>query len=167
MTRLLTHAEEIDLARNGNWQELVMRNQALVHSIAQKHTGYGVEFEDLFSEGMLGLVKAAQRFDPDRGCRFATYAVWKVRWECQRTIRTYYRSVHCIPLEWDVCDPFSDDDLPYIPLDLLESREREIVRRHFQLGETYREIAGTFAMSHESVRHIAKKAITKLRSNMQ
>jgi RNA polymerase primary sigma factor len=78
----LTHQEEIDLskrAKAGNQrarQRLIEKNLRLVVSVAKKYRGYGLPFEDLIQEGNVGLIKAVEKFDPDRGYRFATYATW-------------------------------------------------------------------------------------------
>jgi RNA polymerase primary sigma factor len=58
---------------------MVATNQGLVWSVALRYRGLGLELEDLVQEGNVGLLRALDRFDPDRGVRFATYAVWWVR----------------------------------------------------------------------------------------
>jgi RNA polymerase sigma-32 factor len=58
---------------------LIVSHLRLVLSIAQKYTGHGIPLEDLISEGNLGLVEAARRFDRSKGTRFSTYAAWWVR----------------------------------------------------------------------------------------
>jgi len=76
---LLTHQEEISLskrARAGDQRariELVKRNLRLVISVAKRYRGMGLPFEDLIQEGNLGLLRAVEKFDPDRGHRFSTY----------------------------------------------------------------------------------------------
>jgi RNA polymerase sigma-32 factor len=60
-------------------QRLVTSHMRLVLSVAEKHTRQGVSIDDLVSEGSLGLVEAARRFDAERGTRFGTYAAWWVR----------------------------------------------------------------------------------------
>ena len=55
--------------------EFIQKNLGLVHSCAGRFTGRGIEYEELYSAGCLGLVKACDGFDPDRGVCFSTYAV--------------------------------------------------------------------------------------------
>jgi RNA polymerase primary sigma factor len=59
--------------------ELVERNLRFVVQVAGKYRGYGLPLPDLVNEGNLGLMHAASKFDPDRGVRFITYAVWWIR----------------------------------------------------------------------------------------
>ena len=59
--------------------KLVKSNTKLVIYIAKRHIGHGVPFEDLIQEGVLGLMRAAEKFDPERGTKFSTYATWWIR----------------------------------------------------------------------------------------
>jgi RNA polymerase primary sigma factor len=96
---LLTHAEEVNLskrARAGDAKartRLVEKNLRLVVSVAKKYRGYGVPFEDLIQEGNIGLMKAVEKFDPDRGWRFATYATWWVRQAIRRAVADKGRTI--------------------------------------------------------------------------
>jgi len=63
---------------------MILRNQRLVHAIAQRYAGRGFDVEDLAQEGMIGLVKAVDRFDPERGVAFSTYATFWIRQSIQR-----------------------------------------------------------------------------------
>ncbi len=66
---------------------LITENIGLVHSCANRFRGRGVEYEDLFQAGCVGLVKAASGFDPDKGFRFSTYAVPAILGEIRRIFR--------------------------------------------------------------------------------
>ncbi len=67
--------------------ELIGNNYGLVHSCANKFRGRGVEYEDLFQAGCVGLIKAADNFDKERGFAFSTYAVPVILGEIRRIFR--------------------------------------------------------------------------------
>jgi RNA polymerase primary sigma factor len=79
---LLTREEEIELAsrvRGGDAlarRTLTEKNLRLVISVAKRYRGMGLPFEDLIQEGSIGLIEVVERFDPERGYRFSSYAVW-------------------------------------------------------------------------------------------
>ncbi len=80
-----TPEEEVKLGRliqQGNEEalnELIERNLRFVIQVAGKYKGYGLPLADLINEGNLGLMHVARKFDPERGVRFITYAVWWIR----------------------------------------------------------------------------------------
>ncbi len=95
----MTHQEEIDLskrAKNGDEKarrRLIEKNLRLVVSVAKRYRGYGLPFEDLIQEGNVGLIKAVEKYDPDRGYRFATYATWWIRQAVQRAAADKGRTI--------------------------------------------------------------------------
>jgi len=87
--RLLEEMEEGHKAR----ERLVKANSRLVVSVARKYLGRGVPFADLIQEGNLGLMRAIERFDPERGYRFSTYAIWWIRQAISRAVTYQGRTI--------------------------------------------------------------------------
>jgi RNA polymerase primary sigma factor len=100
---LLSAAEEralARLAREGNErarEQMVLRNLRLVVSMARRFAGRGVDLEDLIEDGNLGLITAVERFDPEKGFRFSTYAAWWIRQSISKGIAEQSRTLK-IPL---------------------------------------------------------------------
>jgi RNA polymerase primary sigma factor len=83
--RLLTAADEVRLAKRiergdlSAKEQMIESNLGLVYALAGTYRGRGVPFEDLVQEGVVGLIRAVERFDHRRGRRFSTYAAWWIR----------------------------------------------------------------------------------------
>jgi RNA polymerase nonessential primary-like sigma factor len=98
-TPLFTPQEELEAAtcaRAGDEaarQSMIEHNLRLVISIAKGYAGRGVPLEDLIEEGNLGLMTAIEKFEPERGFRFSTYATWWIRQAVDRALSTQGRTV--------------------------------------------------------------------------
>ena len=96
---LLSSFEEVRLAKLAKQNDgaarrkLIVSNLRLVVSIAKKYLYYGLPLVDLIEEGNLGLMKAVYRYDPDRGCKFSTYATWWIRQAVTRALSNHGRTV--------------------------------------------------------------------------
>ena len=96
---LLTPEQEIELSKRVQRGDLEARehmiraNLRLVVSIAKNYVNRGLSFMDLIEEGNIGLMKAVEKFDPDAGCRFSTYATWWIKQGIRRSLVNTVKTV--------------------------------------------------------------------------
>jgi RNA polymerase primary sigma factor len=113
----LEREAEVKLARKARRgdrrarEALVHHNLALVLAVARRYAMRGIRFDDLVQEGNIGLLKAVEHFDPRRGTRFSTYALWWIRAYIMKIVRDGRGVVRPPP-------PKPGEDLPLSPRDL-------------------------------------------------
>jgi RNA polymerase primary sigma factor len=125
----------------GGERELIRSNLRLVVSIAKRYRNRGVAFLDLIQEGNSGLMKAAAKFDPNRGTRFSTFATWWIRQAVSRAVSEQSRTVRIPGHAYDAMSRVRDAALRLLREDGREpSPEKVAEASRLPLAETQRSL---------------------------
>ena len=89
----LNHKKITELGRSKLLEELILGNLRFVISISKSYQGQGLDLPDLINEGNIGLIKAAEKFDPTSGVKFISYAVWWIRQSMMSALNEYSRTI--------------------------------------------------------------------------
>ena len=149
--------------------KLIEANLRFVVAIARQYQNKGLPIDDLISEGNIGLMKAARKYDGERGVRFVNYAVVFVRQQIEKALKLESAELRVENMK-DVRDDNSSDvaDGVEYSLDSLNERELKVVTAYFGIGQerlTMAEIAEEMNLRRERVRQIRNKAIRRMKKN--
>ena len=151
-----------------NKEKIATEYLPLVKSIANKYAHLGVPLEDLEQEGMIGLLKAADKFEDDKNAKFSTYATYWIKKKILEAIDKEKKgSLDSIKLI-DESVETKEDELKisqYLKLPQnMPDIERQILRMLFEEQLTLKEIAQELEISRERVRQLKEKALRRMRT---
>lgn len=150
----------------------------IVRSIAGYYAQYGTPFDDLVQEGMIGLLEAWKRYDPEKGSKFTTYATfWIKKRMLQFVNKERLFQKNTTPLNENTLEDTTEQHQTIVPSDTEEASrsekvqlpeempvlEQTVIRSMFEENRTLSEISRLLGLRREKVRQIKAKALRRLR----
>ncbi|KAK4478650.1 hypothetical protein RD792_014141 [Penstemon davidsonii] len=155
--------------------KLIYSNLRMVVHIAKQYQGRGLNLQDMLQEGSMGLMRSVEKFKPQAGCRFATYAYWWIRQSIRKALFQHSRTVRLPEITADNSVETPDMGVgkqvmrQHVRnlLSVLNPRERKIIRLRFGIEDgnqkSLSEIGACFGLSKERVRQLESRALNKLK----
>ncbi|MBN2754391.1 MAG: sigma-70 family RNA polymerase sigma factor [Candidatus Goldbacteria bacterium] len=160
-------------------EKIINENSGLVKSIASKYCHYGVGFDDLYQEGVMGIMEAAKRFDETKGAKFSTYATYFVKGSILDYLKKE-KSINIIDM-----DIYENENIEFyrVESESPQEKEEEYIKTAFVIpddfpeaekavlelslveGKPFKEIARVLGISRERVRQLKQKGLRRLKIN--
>lgn len=144
----------------------------LVKSIAQKYIKYGIPFDDLVQEGLIGLLEAKKRFKENKETKFSTYATYWVKKKILRTLELERKtSLNALSLDGniDIAQDLAEKPHPEKPSTKINlpkgfpEIEAKVLRLFFEQGKNLKEIAEVLEIPRERIRQLKQRGLRRLK----
>ena len=170
-------------------EKVVKEHENLIHSIAKKYSKIGINYNDIFSEGLIGLLVASERFKPEKNIKFSTYAFYWIRSKILNFVRFVKSNENksqkiehqtigqkFFGKDWEEFESYNDKSFENLDIDelikyihlgvnQLSERERFVIYNRIltRNKKTLHELAEKLNITRETVRNIEQKSIKKIK----